>query len=626
MSGTRAMRVANEAFLLDRLAADTSPLQQVRELTQNSIEAILRRQKAGDEGIGLIRWDVDWNGVSKGKYKLAVIDNGDGMSDEEMVEYLNSLAVQGANQSQSLDRNFGVGAKITALHHNRLGLVYQSWKGGAGHMVQLHLDDDEAVYGLKPFYWEDSVSYAPTISEKAKPPIIAGSGTKVVLLGNDDDENTCGKPKDAPGGETNWLYKYLNTRYFRVPPNIRIQVRNLRKNPDEWPLSEPDSSDKTFNFETITGEKALLDKHSSQSGAVSVDGARIYWWLFKDGKKVDRSLNPRALGPGHVGLVFQDEVYVTKTGNSGRRQMAHFGIIFGAENIVLYVEPKEGELSIYADTGRSRILIDGEDPEVAGWWEVWAEEFKAKMPTPIQKMMEDIINAADKNDDPDRRERILKRLERIRELMRPSRFRRDPSGELRADSEVTGGTPRSGTNPAARERSSRGGRGGRRGDDYLAELLDSGGEPVVAVLDKPDLPSVEWVSIRNGLRAEDELIDVAAEIQGDELTGSIIKANEDFRGFRDVVNSFANEFEASGDEKILAKIVEVMKDWSEMQLIEVVSTVRNLEDGKVWTKDLVREALQPSALTAAMMGRFFIVEKIRRELGSELSRKRSSAA
>jgi hypothetical protein len=32
------MRVANEAFLLDRLAADTSPLQQIRELTQNAIE------------------------------------------------------------------------------------------------------------------------------------------------------------------------------------------------------------------------------------------------------------------------------------------------------------------------------------------------------------------------------------------------------------------------------------------------------------------------------------------------------------------------------------------------------------------------------------------------------------
>ena len=45
---TRAMQVANIAFLLDRLAADTPPNQQIRELTENALEAIERRQKAGD--------------------------------------------------------------------------------------------------------------------------------------------------------------------------------------------------------------------------------------------------------------------------------------------------------------------------------------------------------------------------------------------------------------------------------------------------------------------------------------------------------------------------------------------------------------------------------------------------
>jgi hypothetical protein len=34
---TRAMRVANIAFLLDRLAADTPPNQQIRELTENAL-------------------------------------------------------------------------------------------------------------------------------------------------------------------------------------------------------------------------------------------------------------------------------------------------------------------------------------------------------------------------------------------------------------------------------------------------------------------------------------------------------------------------------------------------------------------------------------------------------------
>jgi hypothetical protein len=43
---TRAMQVANIAFLLDRLAADTPPNQQIRELTENALEAIERRHNS----------------------------------------------------------------------------------------------------------------------------------------------------------------------------------------------------------------------------------------------------------------------------------------------------------------------------------------------------------------------------------------------------------------------------------------------------------------------------------------------------------------------------------------------------------------------------------------------------
>jgi Histidine kinase-, DNA gyrase B-, and HSP90-like ATPase len=139
---TRAMQVANIAFLLDRLAADTPPNQQIRELTENAIEAIERRQKAGDPSEGVIRWDVDWDNLKRtNQYKLSIVDNGDGMTSQQMLEYLNALAVQGANQTQHISQNFGVGAKITALHRNSHGLVYQSWHDGKGAMVKLHRDD-----------------------------------------------------------------------------------------------------------------------------------------------------------------------------------------------------------------------------------------------------------------------------------------------------------------------------------------------------------------------------------------------------------------------------------------------------------------------------------------------------
>src|SRR6476620_11814944 len=96
---TRPMRVANIAFLLDRLAADTPPNQQIRELTENALEAIERRHKSGDLTEGVVRWDVDWDNLKRtNQFKLSIVDNGDGMTSQQMLDYLNAIAVQGANQ------------------------------------------------------------------------------------------------------------------------------------------------------------------------------------------------------------------------------------------------------------------------------------------------------------------------------------------------------------------------------------------------------------------------------------------------------------------------------------------------------------------------------------------------
>ena len=43
----QAMKVDNTAFLIERLAKDCAPLQYVRELTENSIQAIQARREGG---------------------------------------------------------------------------------------------------------------------------------------------------------------------------------------------------------------------------------------------------------------------------------------------------------------------------------------------------------------------------------------------------------------------------------------------------------------------------------------------------------------------------------------------------------------------------------------------------
>src|SRR4051812_18798974 len=100
---TLAMTVRNTGFMVDRLGQDCAPLQFLRELTQNSLEAI---QRHGD-GSGEIVWDVDWDTFElTGVYKLCITDNGCGMTGEEMVQYINQLS--SSVQEQSHEGNFGV--------------------------------------------------------------------------------------------------------------------------------------------------------------------------------------------------------------------------------------------------------------------------------------------------------------------------------------------------------------------------------------------------------------------------------------------------------------------------------------------------------------------------------------
>src|SRR6266581_7354136 len=128
---TLPMTVKNTGFLLDRLGQDCHPLQFLRELTQNSIQAIQRTEEAGQ-----VIWDADWNCFELGGLmKLCVIDTGDGMTGAEMVEHINKLSSSGAQQS--FTGNYAVGAKIAAATRNHAGMVYLSWKDGRGTMIHL---------------------------------------------------------------------------------------------------------------------------------------------------------------------------------------------------------------------------------------------------------------------------------------------------------------------------------------------------------------------------------------------------------------------------------------------------------------------------------------------------------
>lgn len=263
------MAVANVGFLIDRLGADCAPLQFLRELTQNSLEAIDRaRTGRGKNGsiTSRVVWDVDWSRlelVPGSPPKLCVADDGDGMTGPEMVRYVNQLSA--SIGKQSLRGNYGVGAKIAAATRSRAGLIYISWKDGGGAMVHLWRDPTTGQYGLRQFQQPGGQwAYWTPVDDKMKPSIIKEHGTLVVLLGDNEKIATMNAPEGAVT-PSRWIAKYLNTRYFRFPTNIDVRAR------EGW---DRPRSDKDHNLlRRITGQHEYLEGHAESSGVVELSDA-----------------------------------------------------------------------------------------------------------------------------------------------------------------------------------------------------------------------------------------------------------------------------------------------------------------------------------------------------------------
>jgi len=219
---TSAMGLANATFLIEKLGQECGDVQFLRELTQNAIEAIQRTGRNDGE----IRWDYDECVYREnGTLKLCITDNGDGMTGSQMDRYLNNLSSSGSRQG--FDANFGMGAKVAAATRNPHGLVYLSWRGGAGSCVHLWKDAESGVYGLRQFEFPDGTfGYVSDVPAEQTPEMVklAGSGTRVVLLGRSAKDNTTIPPANI-AHKSEWIQKELNRRYYRFPSCLKVTAR-----------------------------------------------------------------------------------------------------------------------------------------------------------------------------------------------------------------------------------------------------------------------------------------------------------------------------------------------------------------------------------------------------------------
>lgn len=584
-SETLGMTVENTGFLVDRLGQDCGPLQYIRELTQNAIEAILKL----DNPTGEVHWDLDrtLDAMGQSERKLCIIDNGVGMTGEEQLQFINKLS--SSNSEQSFDKNFGVGAKIAGVTRNHGGLIYQSWKDDVGSMLHLWRDPVNGAYGAKQQVIDGIHSHYITIANDIKPSLIKTHGTKVVLLGNKNDEDTTLAPIGAKL-PTKWIRRYLNSRYFCFPEGITVRAI-------EW------DNEKGI-LRQVTGQKEYLKEHSAASGTVELQGAKAHWWILDaDLKKLTNNFGHYAYGR-HVAALYQNELYELIDGNSATQRLSNFGIYLGHERVVLYVEPDTTQGNVTANTARTELLLNNERLP----WADWANQFRQQLPEEIEQLVREKSDSLSANNNQDA---ILERLKNLKDLYEISKYRPAIKGSEKVENFDAPGEKPAVKDGTTQGNSSSGGKGGSVGDFY--SFFAKSGEKSAEEIVEKNYPKVNWVSVATGSREPNDMDDRAARYVENQ---NLILMNLDFRVFQDMIARWAKKYQVYPEAETVVTLV--VREWFEQQVMECILGLLSIKNSAKWNIDDIRKAWSEEALTTAVMSRYHIDQVISRNLGQKL--------
>jgi len=583
------MSVGDMNFLISRLYLDCAPLQFVRELTKNSLDGIARNP--GESG--LVHWDMDWNlnSLSNGQAsKLCIIDTGIGMTGPEMVQFINKLS--SSSHVQSDKGNFGVGAKIAAAPMNPAGMVYSSWKDGKGTQIILHRDD-AGNYGLKRFgaeFWRILPDDLKPVDKQGNQ-LIGEHGTAVTLFGESEDGSTMELPTGVRAPTPSmWITRYLNGRFFRFPDNVSVKVR------------EGYQLDHSY-MRAVTGMQPWLSRVSKTSGSVTLPsgGAAVHWWLMPSatdqGAEVDLN-DPKWISGGHVAALYQDELYEVVYQNAGIARLQSFGIVFGPQRVVLYVEPAASRIA--ANTARTALIVDGQSID----WSSFAAEFRSVMPQALRDYQDELGAAMG---EVDHRKAIAERLKSVRDLFRFGKYRPQKGGpfNIAPDSNAGGRTSQPlETSPDDAKKS--GSRSRSVGDLYALFAEEVGQE--AEHVDSPADPEVKWLPA-----AEVGVQDRAARFVP---STNHLLINSEFRVFTEMTARWVKRYdELPGSEGL---ITEVVHEWFQQQLVETVMSALALKQGGKWSTEEVERLWDDNALTAAVLPRYHVDMSIKRVLGQRL--------
>jgi Histidine kinase-, DNA gyrase B-, and HSP90-like ATPase len=628
-------KVDNADFIADKLASELLPDQEIREAAKNAEEAILRRIERDRGGEGRIEFDVDWAlREIGGGWHISCADDGDGMSRAELERYTTTLAVVGANQNQSVSGNQGMGLKISGPTRHKRGVIVRSLKDGEGTMVQIGWNATSGEYGLMPLNPNGDTVLTAATALFPEFIVSRGSGTVVTFLGNEEGANTVWSGPPRP---KNWLFKYLNQRFFRFSTDaVKMVALQPSGDVENWPQTRIAASKiKSFNRAEVGGTATFWDDAADRQGegfrgvldvagdhANGVPAARVHWWVLPEAR-TGSDVSSRTAGGGSIAVLYQNELHDWRTTNHANPFFARLGVLFGKQRICFVIEPIGA--AVTSDFARAHVLVNGRPVFEIDAWTLWSDQFRVAMPEKIKSTMLEEQSRLP-SEDPDRIKRIQDRLKEVLALLRPRKFRPNPAGQQRATGPSTTGpgddegaavdeerpTPTPRPHPPKPAPSA---------GALLAQLSELNGEPATEVRSHV-LLHPRWVTekeaegspiVNDGDRG---LHDRAAGLVGENaLRADVLLLNLEFRGYTAILAALNESMNADGDEGRAKLIEQATREWVEQKMIESVQGLRQLENGSSWTSSAFDDALGTAGLSAAFMAdRYHTLREVRSRL------------
>jgi hypothetical protein len=326
--GNEALQFANIEFAVTSQISRAPHWTMIRELTMNAVEAASKA-----EGDKIVHWTT---GQYKGVRKAVIWNTGPGMNAAEL-KRATDLACE-VGKTLGLDGNFGVGAKVSSLPNNRIGMRMRSCKNGRVSEVIIGEDPDQGVFvrferdlvGGKT----DTVIDVTAVAQKEGRETTY-DWTEVMLLGNSEAQDTAAKPLASdPSTEKGFIATTLYRRFYRLPEGVKLRLD---------PVYHRFDSTRTF---TALGDR--YDKFErAESVRVSDINATIHF--LHDPHIGDRSGN-RKSASGALGsstttlcLIHKDEMYSVSTGLEWSAAAPRFGIPFGSKELCVHIELDDGE-------------------------------------------------------------------------------------------------------------------------------------------------------------------------------------------------------------------------------------------------------------------------------------------